>query len=129
MAILADQYGLQPQLRVIPHLRADALSGNEKNSGRVGCRVDQDYIEVNPLAGTGSNAERLDREEKGRDLAAITERTVKAHRQNVMEKLRAHSLLKFVLVADCLDVLSRSDRDAMLERSLKEANEEAGTAR
>jgi FixJ family two-component response regulator len=60
---------------------------------------------------------------------AITERTVKAHRQNVMEKLRAHSLLELVLVADCLGVLSRSDRDAMLERSLKEANEEAGTAR
>jgi FixJ family two-component response regulator len=49
----------------------------------------------------------------------ITERTVKAHRQSFMEKLKAHSLIELVLVAECLDVLSRSDRDAMLERSLK----------
>ncbi len=59
----------------------------------------------------------------------ITERTVKAHRQSVAEKLRARSLLELVLVAERLDVLSRADRDAMLERSLKEANEEGGTAR
>lgn len=59
----------------------------------------------------------------------ITERTVKAHRQSVVEKLKARSLLELVLVAERLDVLSRSDRDMMLERSLMEPHEETGTVR
>lgn len=59
----------------------------------------------------------------------ITERTVKAHRQSVMEKLKARSLLELVLVAERLDVLSRSDRDIILDRSLKEPREEVGTVR
>ena len=59
----------------------------------------------------------------------ITERTVKAHRQSVMEKLKARSLLELVLVAERLDILSGSDRDLMLERSLRAPHEEAGTVR
>ena len=47
----------------------------------------------------------------------ITERTVKAHRQSVMEKLKVHSLLELVFVAERLGILSRGDRDRMLERS------------
>ncbi len=50
----------------------------------------------------------------------ITERTVKAHRQSAMEKLKAHSLLEMVFAAENLGILSRSDRHAMLARSLKE---------
>jgi RNA polymerase sigma factor (sigma-70 family) len=47
----------------------------------------------------------------------ITERTVKAHRQSVMEKLKVHSLLELAFVAERLGILSRADRDRMLERS------------
>ena len=50
----------------------------------------------------------------------ITERTVKAHRQSVMEKFKAHSLLELVFAAESLGTLSRSDRHAMLERNLRE---------
>ena len=50
----------------------------------------------------------------------ITERTVKAHRQSVMEKFKAHSLLDLVFAAENLGILSRSDRHAMLERNLSE---------
>jgi FixJ family two-component response regulator len=50
----------------------------------------------------------------------ITERTVKAHRQSVMEKFKAHSLLELVFAAENLGVLSRSDRHATLERNLIE---------
>jgi RNA polymerase sigma factor (sigma-70 family) len=49
----------------------------------------------------------------------ITERTVKAHRQSVMEKFRAHSLLELAFAAESLGILSRSDRDAMLQRNLR----------
>lgn len=50
----------------------------------------------------------------------ITERTVKAHRQSVMEKFKAHSLLELVFAAENLGILPRSDRNALLERNLKE---------
>jgi FixJ family two-component response regulator len=53
----------------------------------------------------------------------ITERTVKAHRQSVMEKFKAHSLLELVFAAEHLGILSRSARDAMLERNLRERRE------
>jgi RNA polymerase sigma factor (sigma-70 family) len=48
----------------------------------------------------------------------ITERTVKAHRQSVMGKFKAHSLLELVFSAENLGVLPRSDRHAMLQRNL-----------
>jgi len=47
----------------------------------------------------------------------ITERTVKAHRQSVMEKLKVHSLLELVFVAERLGILSHSDRDKTLDRN------------
>jgi RNA polymerase sigma factor (sigma-70 family) len=50
----------------------------------------------------------------------ITERTVKAHRQSVMEKFRAHSLLELVFAAEDLGILPKSDRHAVLERNLRE---------
>ena len=50
----------------------------------------------------------------------ITERTVKAHRQSAMEKLKAHSLLEMVFAAENLGILPRSDRHAMLARNLKQ---------
>jgi len=59
----------------------------------------------------------------------ITERTVKAHRQSVMEKFKAHSLLELVFAAESLGILSRSDRHAMLERNLKDAGEASGSDR
>ncbi len=37
-----------------------------------------------------------------------------------MEKLKAHSLLEMVFAAENLGILSRSDRHAVLARSLKE---------
>lgn len=52
----------------------------------------------------------------------ITERTVKAHRQSAMEKLKAHSLLEMVFAAENLGILPRSDRHAMLARNLKEGS-------
>jgi FixJ family two-component response regulator len=55
----------------------------------------------------------------------ITERTVKAHRQSVMEKFNAHSLLELVFAAESLGILSRSDRQAMLERNIKEVREDS----
>jgi FixJ family two-component response regulator len=54
----------------------------------------------------------------------ITERTVKAHRQSVMEKFNAHSLLELVFAAESLGILSRSDRQAMLERNIREVRED-----
>jgi RNA polymerase sigma factor (sigma-70 family) len=50
----------------------------------------------------------------------ITERTVKAHRHSAMEKLKARSLLELVFAAENLGILPRSDRHAMLNRSLRE---------
>jgi RNA polymerase sigma factor (sigma-70 family) len=47
----------------------------------------------------------------------ITERTVKAHRQSVMEKLKVHSLLELVFVAERLGILSHSDHDKTLDRN------------
>jgi FixJ family two-component response regulator len=55
----------------------------------------------------------------------ITERTVKAHRQSVMEKFKAHSLLELVFAAESLGFLPRTDRHAMLERNIRELREEA----
>lgn len=55
----------------------------------------------------------------------ITERTVKAHRQSAMEKLKAHSLLEMVFAAENLGILPKSDRHAMLARNLK--GESSGT--
>lgn len=55
----------------------------------------------------------------------ITERTVKAHRQSVMEKFKAHSLLELVFAAESLGFLPRTDRRAMLERNIRELREEA----
>ena len=55
----------------------------------------------------------------------ITERTVKAHRQSVMEKFKAHSLIELVFTAESLGILSRSDRHAMLERNLREVRKES----
>ena len=55
----------------------------------------------------------------------ITERTVKAHRQSVMEKFKAHSLIELVFAAESLGILSRSDRHAMLERNLREVRKES----
>ena len=52
----------------------------------------------------------------------ITERTVKAHRQSAMEKLKAHSLLELVFAAENLGILPRSDRHAMLERNVRESS-------
>jgi FixJ family two-component response regulator len=54
----------------------------------------------------------------------ITERTVKAHRQSIMGKFNAHSLLELVFAAENLGILPRSDRHAMLERTLKEGPSE-----
>ncbi|HLG85086.1 MAG TPA: response regulator [Bradyrhizobium sp.] len=55
----------------------------------------------------------------------ITERTVKAHRQSAMEKLKAHSLLELVFAAESLGILSRSDRNAIVDRNLREGPAES----
>ena len=41
-----------------------------------------------------------------------SERTIKAHRQKVMQKLNAKSLLELVAIAEQLDVLHGDDRPA-----------------
>ena len=47
--------------------------------------------------------------EIARELGA-TERTIKAHRHNVMEKVQAKSLAELVMIAERLGVLAGEDR-------------------
>jgi FixJ family two-component response regulator len=49
--------------------------------------------------------------EVARDLGT-TERTIKAHRQKVMEKLRAESLAELVLIAERFGILTSPDKTA-----------------
>jgi FixJ family two-component response regulator len=44
-----------------------------------------------------------------------TERTIKAHRQKVMEKLRAESLAELVLIAERFGILTSSSDKTALE--------------
>ena len=55
----------------------------------------------------------------------LTERTVKAHRQSVMEKFNAHSLIELVFAAQSLGILSGSDRRARIERNIREFREDS----